>query len=85
MSACKSATAYTAAALLLPTPPLHCHHRCHRRALAKLPPPPPSWPLPPRCCHRASVAAVAFVSIVIAVAVIVIVVIVAVSMLLVDC
>ncbi len=34
-------------------------------------PPPPSWPLPPRCCHCASAAAIAFVSIVILVAVIV--------------
>jgi hypothetical protein len=52
---------------------LRCR-RLQRRALAKLPPPLPSWPSPPRFRRAAAVAAAAafaFVSIVIVVAVIV--------------
>ena len=79
----KSAAAYTAAALPLPTPPRRCR-RCHRHALAKLLLPPPSWPPRGMCSHHASAAAIAFVSIVIVIAVIVVAVIVAVSVLLVD-
>ena len=36
----------------MPTPLLRCHRRQHS-AIAKLPPPPPSWP-PPLPCHHAS-------------------------------
>jgi hypothetical protein len=45
-----------------------------------LTPPPPSWPLPPRCNRAFAATAVPFVSIVIVVAVIIVV-----SVLLVDC
>ncbi len=65
-------TAAPPAALPLPTPPPRCH-RLKRHALAKLPPPLPSWLSPPRCrrAAAAAAAAVAFVSIVIVVTVIV--------------
>ena len=80
----KSAAAYTAAALPLPTPPpRYCCFHC--RALAKLPLPPPSWLPPLRCSHCASATAIAFVSIIIVVAVMVVAVIVAVSVSLVGC
>ena len=55
-------------ALPLPTPLPPCRRR-KPRALAKLPPPLPSWPPPSRCCRRASAAVVVFVYIVIVVAV----------------
>ncbi len=51
---CRAATA----TLPLPTPPPCCQRRQHR-ALAKLPPLPPSWPLPltPCSCQAATTAA----------------------------
>ena len=58
------------AVLPLRTPLPRCRRCHHHPALAKLPPPPSSWPLPSRC-HHASATSVNFVSIIIAVAAIV--------------
>ncbi len=50
---CRRRCCTATAALPLPTLTPRCH-RCHHRALKKLPPPLPSWLLPP-CCSCASV------------------------------